>query len=89
MKTAPMRREFSFQGLKLPDPNPQMSVEDVRGVLCFAVPGDRYGGDHRAKMKVNRIALAVAIALGYLGTAMGYFPTSAVPTWLRKFFGAN
>jgi PRTRC genetic system protein C len=35
MKTAPMRREFSFQGLKLPDPNPQMSVEDVRGVLCM------------------------------------------------------
>jgi len=24
-----MRREFPFQGLKLPDPNPQMSVEDV------------------------------------------------------------
>jgi len=35
MKTAPMRREFSFQGLKLPDPNPQMSVEDVRGVLAL------------------------------------------------------
>jgi len=34
MKTAPMRREFSFQGLKLPDPNPQMSVDDVRGVFC-------------------------------------------------------
>jgi len=23
-----MRREFSFQGLKLPDPEPKMSVED-------------------------------------------------------------
>jgi PRTRC genetic system protein C len=35
MKTAPMRREFLFHGLNLPDPNPQMSVEDVRGVLAF------------------------------------------------------
>jgi PRTRC genetic system protein C len=38
MKTAPMRREFSFQGLKLPDLNPQMSVEDVRGVLALQYP---------------------------------------------------
>jgi len=38
MQAAPMRREFSFQGLKLPDPNPQMSVEDVRGALAFQEP---------------------------------------------------
>ena len=38
MKTTPLRREFSFQGLKLPDPNPQMTVEDVRGVLAMQYP---------------------------------------------------
>jgi hypothetical protein len=38
MKSTPMRREFSFNGLKLPDPNPQMSVEDVRGVLSMQYP---------------------------------------------------
>jgi PRTRC genetic system protein C len=38
MKTTPMRREFSFQGLKLPDPNPQLTVEDVRGVLALQYP---------------------------------------------------
>ena len=38
MKTTPMRREFSFQGLKLPDPNSQMSIEDVRGVLALQYP---------------------------------------------------
>ena len=38
MKSTPMRREFSFNGLKLPDPNPQMSVEDVRGVLALQYP---------------------------------------------------
>ena len=38
MKSTPMRREFSFNGLKLPDPNPQMSVEEVRGVLSMQYP---------------------------------------------------
>lgn len=38
MKTVVMRREFSFQGVKLPDPNPQMSVEDVRGLLAMQYP---------------------------------------------------
>ena len=38
MKTTPMRREFSFQSLKSPDPNPQMSIEDVRGVLAMQYP---------------------------------------------------
>ena len=38
MKSTPLRREFSFQGLKLPDPNPQMTVEDVRGVLAMQYP---------------------------------------------------
>ena len=38
MKTTPIRREFSFQGLKLPDPQPQMSIEDVRGVLAMQYP---------------------------------------------------
>ena len=38
MKITPLRREFSFQGLKLPDPNPQMTVEDVRGVLAMQYP---------------------------------------------------
>ena len=38
MKSTPMRREFSFNGLKLPDPSPQMSVEDVRGVLAMQYP---------------------------------------------------
>jgi len=38
MKTSPMRREFSFNGVKLPDPNPAMTVEDVRGVLAMQYP---------------------------------------------------
>ncbi|MBY0502725.1 MAG: PRTRC system protein C [Bryobacteraceae bacterium] len=38
MQTKAMRREFSFMGLKLPDPDPKMSVEDVRGILAMQYP---------------------------------------------------
>ena len=38
MKTSVMRREFSFLGVKLPDPNPQMSIEDIRGLLAMQYP---------------------------------------------------
>jgi PRTRC genetic system protein C len=38
MKTAAMKRQFSFAGLKLPDPDPRMSVEEVRGVLALQYP---------------------------------------------------
>ena len=38
MKSTPMRREFFFCGLKLPDPNSQMVIEDVRGILALQYP---------------------------------------------------
>ena len=36
IKTMP--RIFSFNGLKLPDPNPKLSVDEVRGVFAHAYP---------------------------------------------------
>ena len=38
MQDRAMRCEFSFQGLKFPDPDPKMSVEDVRGILAMQYP---------------------------------------------------
>ena len=38
MKTVAMKRQFLFAGLKLPDPDPRMSVEEVRGVLALQYP---------------------------------------------------
>ena len=38
MQARPMRREFSFQGIKLGDPDSKMTVEDVRGVLSLQYP---------------------------------------------------
>ena len=38
MQAKAMRREFSFQGIKLGDPDSTMTPEDVRGVLSLQYP---------------------------------------------------
>lgn len=38
IKMAPMTRVFVFSGAKLPDPNPNMSVEDVRAFYATQYP---------------------------------------------------
>jgi PRTRC genetic system protein C len=38
MKLAKMTREFRFGGAKLPDPNPQMDIEQVRSVYATQFP---------------------------------------------------
>ena len=38
LKTSTLPREFVFNGLRIPDPNPQMSVEQVRDLLTPSYP---------------------------------------------------
>ena len=38
MTVKTMLRVFSFNGLKLPDPDPKLSVDEVRGVFAHAYP---------------------------------------------------
>ncbi|MGH9569860.1 MAG: PRTRC system protein C [Candidatus Angelobacter sp.] len=38
MKVQALQREFSYNGIKLPDPNPQMSIEQVRDAYAPAYP---------------------------------------------------
>ena len=38
MQARAMRREFSFLGIRLQDPDSRMTVEDVRGVLSLQYP---------------------------------------------------
>ena len=35
---AKMRRVFQFQGIRLPDPNPEMSVEEVKALYAAQYP---------------------------------------------------
>lgn len=38
MTIAPMRRVFEFGGIRFEDPNPAMSVEQVRGIFATQYP---------------------------------------------------
>ena len=38
MQTGVVTREFSFNGVKLPDPDPRLSPEQVRSVLATMYP---------------------------------------------------
>jgi len=38
MQTSVVTREFSFNGVKLPDPDPELSPEQVRSVLATMYP---------------------------------------------------
>ena len=38
MQARAMRREFSFLGIRLQDPDSRMTVEDVRGILSLQYP---------------------------------------------------
>ena len=38
MQTGVVTREFSFNGVKLPDPDPKLSPEQVRSVLATGYP---------------------------------------------------
>jgi PRTRC genetic system protein C len=38
MTVKTMPRVFSFNGLKLPDPDPKLTVDEVRGVFAHAYP---------------------------------------------------
>jgi PRTRC genetic system protein C len=38
LKTAPLLREFYFNGVRIPDPAPDMTVEEVRDFLTPTYP---------------------------------------------------
>ncbi|HTD56346.1 MAG TPA: PRTRC system protein C [Silvibacterium sp.] len=38
LKAAVLPREFYYQGLRIPDPNPQMPVDEVRELLTPSYP---------------------------------------------------
>jgi PRTRC genetic system protein C len=38
MESKPLSRTFEFHGVKLPDPNPKLSVEEVRTLYAHQYP---------------------------------------------------
>ncbi len=45
MQTGVLTREFSFNGLKLADPDPKLSPEQVRSIMATLYPDIATGGD--------------------------------------------
>ena len=39
LKTSALPREFVFNGSRIPDPDPQMSIDQVRDLLTPSYPG--------------------------------------------------
>jgi PRTRC genetic system protein C len=38
MEAKPLARSFEFNGMRLPDPNPKLSVEEVRALYAHQYP---------------------------------------------------
>jgi len=65
-----------------PDPaNDNPPEPSDKRILCILKLKPSY---YRGEMR-NALALAIAIVLGYFGTALGFGGTHSVPKWLRKF----
>jgi PRTRC genetic system protein C len=52
LKTSSLPREFVFNGARIPDPDPQMSIDQVRDLLTPSYPeicncDDDWAGGHR------------------------------------------
>jgi hypothetical protein len=56
MKVERLVREFSYNGVRLPDPNPKLTVDEVRSP---PIPGYRYGAHHWAGSCRRQAALPV------------------------------
>ena len=52
-----MSREFSYNGVKLPDPNPTMTPEEVRQFYRDAISGHHNGVDHGPGSRWREVAL--------------------------------
>jgi PRTRC genetic system protein C len=55
LKTRALPREFVFNGARIPDPNPQMSIDQVRDLLTPSYPeiatcDDDWTGGHRNEL---------------------------------------
>ena len=67
MEGRPLSRHFEFHGVRLPDPNPELSVEEIRTLYSHAVPGYRHGVDHRAGAVGDKLVYRFTRAIGSKG----------------------
>jgi hypothetical protein len=59
LKAEALVREFHYNGIRIPDPGPDLTVEQVRDLLDPQLPGDRHGVGVRPRSDRLGVALHV------------------------------
>ena len=67
MKAEVMTREFTYNGVKLPDPNPALSVEQVRDLYAATYPDLATAAVSGPEPVGNRLRYAFTRAIGTKG----------------------
>jgi PRTRC genetic system protein C len=62
-----LQREFIYNGIKLPDPNPQMSVEQVRDTYAAAYPEVTTAAIEGPEASGNKLVYRFMRAIGAKG----------------------
>ena len=57
LKAEALVREFQYDGIRIPDPSPELTVEQVRDLLTPNYPGDCHGVGIRPRGHRFRAAL--------------------------------
>ena len=59
MESHVLSRIFEFNGVRLPDPDPKLSPEEIRNLYAHQYPRHRHGVNHRAGGGRRQAALSV------------------------------
>jgi PRTRC genetic system protein C len=67
MNVETLKREFVYNGVKLPDPNPQMSIEQVRETYAAAYPEINTAAVEGPETAGNKMIYRFVRAIGVKG----------------------
>ena len=67
IKVEKMLREFVFNGIKLPDPNPELTVEKVREIHAMTYPEISTAAVEGPEILGNRLRYTFSRAVGTKG----------------------
>jgi PRTRC genetic system protein C len=67
MKVERLVREFSYNGVRLPDPNPKLTVDEVRSLYAAAHPDITTAAIEGPEVVGNKLIYRVSRAIGMKG----------------------
>ena len=67
MKVERLVREFSYNGVRLPDPNPKLTVDEVRSLYAAVHPDITTAAIESPEVVGNKLIYRVSRAIGMKG----------------------